>query len=544
MTARKFPLPGPFGGIASARGMLLTGCALALCGAAVIARTVSGAPEAAPERLSVVPVAIDLAAARAPEAALVLVPMPGADEAPAAAPVADRRDPLDIDMAEAARLTRARAAQADSPARVVRNVTAAVPAAPRPIAPMPGPRPTAPLALAALPVPDAAPPAMRAAPVPDFLADRPLRRAAAPAAAPDRPIASVAAAPRGPVLPRLAEAAPPRRPAADPAGTVLAAAPAPMPRPERVERASRRATVASAPSEDTVLAAAPAPAPAQPPAARAPAPVAEPVLGPRVADARLCRKSLARTMPSRRPGAAEGTAFFAALGGLSGTERDARIVAELARGNMPSDLRGLRPVRLTGTDAAGQPAEIVICVTPDYLALGSDRDHVRVPLGLPAARQIAARFDMVLPTPRMVDAIWAQSDVRLSPAPMPPGPQMSSTDYFLRHNATIEGQLGRAGGLVAGHKKDVVIASRMQNAPGRVAIYGWHRRSGAPIQPVSTVHGATYSDYSHGIRLVARTAYVNGRAADLDDLLTTARYARILNPDGPLPAPVIQLASR
>ena len=46
MTARKFSLPGPFGGIASARGMLLTGCALALCGAAVIARTVSGAPEA------------------------------------------------------------------------------------------------------------------------------------------------------------------------------------------------------------------------------------------------------------------------------------------------------------------------------------------------------------------------------------------------------------------------------------------------------------------------------------------------------------------
>ena len=81
-------------------------------------------------------------------------------------------------------------------------------------------------------------------------------------------------------------------------------------------------------------------------------------------------------------------------------------------------------------------------------------------------------------------------------------------------------------------------------APGRVAIYGWHRRSGDPIQPVSTVHGATYSDYSHGIRLVARTAFVNGRAADLQDLLASDRYARILNPDGPLAPAVIRIASR
>jgi hypothetical protein len=121
---------------------------------------------------------------------------------------------------------------------------------------------------------------------------------------------------------------------------------------------------------------------------------------------------------------------------------------------------------------------------------------------------------------------------------------MSSTGYLLRHNATIEGQLGRQAGLVSGHKKDVVLASRMKNAPGRVAIYGWHRRSGDPIQPVSTVHGATYSDYSHGIRLVARTAFVNGRAVDLQDLLASARYGRILNPDGPLAPEVIRIAAR
>ncbi|WP_281841308.1 hypothetical protein [Sinisalibacter aestuarii] len=259
---------------------------------------------------------------------------------------------------------------------------------------------------------------------------------------------------------------------------------------------------------------------------------------------RNCGTTLARAMPRRSGGAAGGAAFFAALGNLSGTDRDARVIQELARGNMPNFLRRLEPVTFRGQDARGADAEIVICVTPDYLALGSDSDFVRVPLGLPAAARIAGQFDMTLPTPRMVDAIYAQADVHLSPAPMQAGPQMSSTAYFLRHNATIQGQLGGRGGLVAGQKKDVVMASRMASAPGRVAIYGWHRSGGSPIQPVSTVHGANYADYSHGIRLVSKTAYLNGRPVSLDELLGSSRYASLLNSEGPLPGPVIRTASR
>ena len=151
---------------------------------------------------------------------------------------------------------------------------------------------------------------------------------------------------------------------------------------------------------------------------------------------------------------------------------------------------------------------------------------------------------MMLPTARIVDAIYAQAPVKLSPKPMQAGPQMSSTDYFLRHNATIEDQRRGRAGLIAGHKKDVVVANRMASNPGRVAIYGWHRSNGDPIQPVSTVHGASYADYSHGIRLVSRTAYLNGKAVDLETLLSSNRYAYLLNNDGPLPAPVIQIASR
>lgn len=257
-----------------------------------------------------------------------------------------------------------------------------------------------------------------------------------------------------------------------------------------------------------------------------------------------CGRNHARNMPNRRNGAPTGSAFMAAVGNGSGGNRDNAIINELARGNMPGFLKDLQPVVLRGKDARGASTEIIVCVTPDYLALGSDRDFIRVPLGLPAAASIAGRFGMMLPTSRMVDAIYAQASVKLSPKPMQAGPQMSSTSYFVQHNQTIEAQRGGRMGLISGHKKDVVMANRMASNPGRVAIYGWHRSNGNPIQPVSTVHGASYADYSHGIRLVSRTAYLNGRAVDLEDLLSSNRYAYLLNSDGPLPAPVIRVASR
>lgn len=264
------------------------------------------------------------------------------------------------------------------------------------------------------------------------------------------------------------------------------------------------------------------------------------------AGANPCSPQLARAIPRRPGNAASGAAVMASVGSASGGDRDNALVAQALRGNIPGHLRDLRPVQFTGV-VGGRQTQITICVTPDYLAIGSDADHVRVPLGLPAALRVADAFDMMLPTTRMVDAIYAQADVRVSPSPMPPTSAMSSTDYFLRHNATVQAQFARAGArpgvLVAGHKKDVVIANRLANAPGRVAIYGWHRSNGSPIQPLSTVHGEYYADYSHGIRLVARTAYVNGRAVDLRGLLTDGQYAGLLNSDGPLNGTTVRLAS-
>jgi len=106
---------------------------------------------------------------------------------------------------------------------------------------------------------------------------------------------------------------------------------------------------------------------------------------------------------------------------------------------------------------------------------------------------------------------------------------MSSTAYFVEHNQTIEASLGNMEDLVAGHKKDLVLTNRLNSVSNRVAIYGWHRSNGTPIQPLSTVHGEYYADYSHGVRLVSQIAFVNDQAQRLSDLLRNPQYAGLLN---------------
>jgi hypothetical protein len=164
-------------------------------------------------------------------------------------------------------------------------------------------------------------------------------------------------------------------------------------------------------------------------------------------------------------------------------------------------------------------------------------------MGLRTALATAARFGFVLPTPKMVDAIYDQAEVHLRPQPLPPGPDMRSNAYYWEHQERIREQLlafhAPLGALTAGQKKDLVVSNRLWRKLGRVAIYGWHQRAGAPIQPLSTVHGARYADYSHGVRLVSTVAFVNGRARSIFEILENQMLASIVSDEGP----ILRLAS-
>jgi hypothetical protein len=221
-------------------------------------------------------------------------------------------------------------------------------------------------------------------------------------------------------------------------------------------------------------------------------------------------------------------------------EREQAILTEILDGNLPGFLRRLIPIRLQCEGKEGRTVSATIFVMPEYLAIGSDSDFLRIPMNRYTATTIANHFNFVLPTRKMVDAVYEQSEDHFTPQPMQAGPQMTSTQYYRAHNEMVEVQCRARsfthGALVSGHKKDVVISNRLATRPGQIAIYGWHRGVGAPIQPLSTVHGAGYADYSHGIRLVSERVIIDGQPRSIYEVLRHPDLSKVLSDEGSINA--------
>ena len=243
------------------------------------------------------------------------------------------------------------------------------------------------------------------------------------------------------------------------------------------------------------------------------------------------------SIPDRPVSAMDGSVFLTATKSLSKSKREDRILKEVRRGNIPSHLRNLSAItysRILG----GKTYDIELFVMPDYLAIGSDSDFVHIPMNPLTAQKIADHFAYVLPTPLLVDYIYQNAEVKLSPKPMKPGKAMHTNSYYLAHTSSISKQLaassGSNGDLIAGHKKDVVITNRLMKKRRirRVAIYGWHRKNGRPIQPVSLVHDERYVDYSHGIRLIFNSVKINGEWMPLVEVMRHPTLSYLVSKKG------------
>ncbi len=238
-------------------------------------------------------------------------------------------------------------------------------------------------------------------------------------------------------------------------------------------------------------------------------------------------------IPPRPDSAETGNAFAARTTGWAGPRRQRAALEQLRAGNIPDFLRTLKQVHLEHRTRDGRTLHATIWVTPDYLSIGSDDDFLRIPLTRPASVQIAEHLGFVLPTRKIVDAIYEQAEFRFTPHPLPPGRMMRSSVYYVRHNEIIESEhAGRPRGeLVAGHKKDVVLTNRLVGTE-RIAIYGWHRKDGKPIQGLSTVHDARYADYSHGVRLVYADMCVDGAKMSFYDVIADRELGVLLSYEG------------
>ncbi|NCI45831.1 hypothetical protein [Sediminibacterium soli] len=232
---------------------------------------------------------------------------------------------------------------------------------------------------------------------------------------------------------------------------------------------------------------------------------------------------------SAEAGRAGATEFYQTVAAWKWRERDSLAKAYILSGNYPSFLRQFAPVHASVTDSvSGQRTDAVYYVSQDYLSLGTDDDWARIPLTPMAAQVIADSFHCFLPTRKIVNDIYAQAAVKLAPVPMYAFRDSSVTMW--QHHLIIEGQRRGRKGLIAGIKKDVVLSGKLtrEARPDREAIYGWHKPDGKPIQPLYTGHISWWVDYSHGIRLVYRTIWVNRKPMDYTEVLKDPKLQHLL----------------
>lgn len=233
------------------------------------------------------------------------------------------------------------------------------------------------------------------------------------------------------------------------------------------------------------------------------------------------------SVPPRPEGAPSGSEFAKRLAKLDPEARDDALRDEILRGNVPEFLRRPVPVKIgSGPDA------VTVCAAPDYLAVGDDSDWLYAPLRLRGALAVARSFGAALPTSKIVDAVYEAAPVRLAPQPLSSGPEMVTLAQFVKHGGLVRDQRARfsepLGELVAGGKKDLVLRASLADAPKTIAIYGWHKAPGLPIQPLSGAHDSEWVDYSHGARLILGTAFARGEAVPLAKALADPKLYKAL----------------
>ncbi len=238
-------------------------------------------------------------------------------------------------------------------------------------------------------------------------------------------------------------------------------------------------------------------------------------------------------IPPRKPDAITGSAFIEKIKTMSLADRENEIYTQLSQGNMPNYMRIPTTISETIKDASGTDCAVEIEVLPDFLAVGSDEDFVRIPMLPTTAQRVATLFGATLPTRKLSDLIHKNSVIKMTPKPMTPDASMTTVPVFNAHNTLIEADriafAQPLSSLISGHKKDIVITNRLMEVPERLFIYGWHYANGTPIQPLSGAHGVNYVDYSHGVRIIKDEVMVNGVPAKVKDILQDANRYKLLS---------------
>jgi hypothetical protein len=176
----------------------------------------------------------------------------------------------------------------------------------------------------------------------------------------------------------------------------------------------------------------------------------------------------------------------------------------------------------------GRRAEIE--VTTDALTILG----VRFDVTAEGAQRIADRLHAILPTPRILQLIWEQADVRLTPCTLPSDAEMASTARMIEHSKCVDQRIAGRKGLIVNVGKHWVLTNRISEKRNLAANYGWFMKGRRPIQTVGTRHDTAHTDYSQVLRLVKPSMRVDGREVDIRQVGRSPELWGLVSDEGPL----------
>ena len=144
-------------------------------------------------------------------------------------------------------------------------------------------------------------------------------------------------------------------------------------------------------------------------------------------------------LPPRPAEALSGSELAELVWDYNLTDRENEIYAQILIGNVPNFQRNLVPVTFNQT-LNSVDYEITYYVIPDYLAVGADTNYFLMPMTPILAQKICNQLNFTLPTRKMVNQIWSNATVKLSPSPIPPSPAMTTIPVMWQHNLIVRDQ--------------------------------------------------------------------------------------------------------
>jgi hypothetical protein len=211
------------------------------------------------------------------------------------------------------------------------------------------------------------------------------------------------------------------------------------------------------------------------------------------------------------------------------------------------------PVRWKPITSVVGGRTVRIWVSEDVLRIGEPDDYVRVTTTAKTVQLIADYLDARILTPKIIDLIWMQADVRIEPLTNPSSvtnKTMLDTVNMVKHSRDVDAAIKNRIGLVADIGKHWCLSNALTTHPGMAAICGWHTEHARPDpnhpengpyrapcggymwQTLGISHNTDHFDYSMFDRLVCRVAEVDGARVPYDDVADSAELAPAISYEG------------